>query len=53
MRVFGKKSKEFNCDIFEVKNLLYKYHTRKYKEHELTILDNLKVKANVTCLNYL
>ncbi len=49
----AKKSKETKCDIFEVKNLLYKYHTKKYKEHELTILDDLVVKTNVTCLNYL
>ncbi len=49
----AKKSKETKCDIFEVKNLLYKYHTKKYKEHELTILDDLKVKTNVTVLNYL
>ena len=49
----AKISKKTKCDIFEIKNLLYKYHTRKYKKHHLTILDDFDVKVNVTCLNYL
>ncbi len=48
-----KKSKESNCDIFECKNLLYKYHTKKYDDLKYSILENLTLNANVTCLNYL
>jgi Ger(x)C family germination protein len=48
-----EKSKKYECDIFEVKNLLYKYYPKKYNENYLKILDNLQLKINVTCLNYL
>lgn len=47
------KSKESECDIFQVKNLLYKYHTSKYKKYQLTVLEDLQYKINVVCLNYL
>ena len=47
------KSKNSGSDIFEVKNLLYKYHTKKYEKHKLTVLEDLEYKINVTCLNYL
>ncbi len=47
------KSKESNCDIFECKNLLYKYHTKKYEDLKYSILEDLTIDANVTCLNYL
>ncbi len=46
-------SKTTSCDIFEIKNLLYKYHMQKYKKHQLTILEDFDIKVNVTCLNYL
>ncbi len=48
-----RKSKESNCDIFESKNLLYKYHTKNFEQMKYTILENLTIDANVTCLNYL
>lgn len=47
------KSKKSSSDIFEIKNLLYKYHTSKYKKLYLTALEDLQYKINVTCLNYL
>lgn len=47
------KSKKSSSDIFEIKNLLYKYHTSKYKKLNLTALEDLQYKINVTCLNYL
>lgn len=47
------KSKKSGSDIFEIKNLLYKYHTSKYKKLNLTALEDLQYKINVTCLNYL
>lgn len=47
------KSKQSSSDIFEIKNLLYKYHTSKYKKLNLTALEDLQYKINVTCLNYL
>ena len=49
----AKISKQTRCDIFQVKNLLYKYHTSKYKKHQLSILDDFTIKVNVDCLNYL
>ena len=47
------KSKESNSDILEIKNLLYKYHTARYKALNLTALEDLQYKITVTCLNYL
>ncbi|MBR2377120.1 MAG: hypothetical protein IKA85_05000 [Clostridia bacterium] len=47
------KSKKSGSDIFEIKNQLYKYHTSKYKKLNLTALEDLQYKINVTCLNYL
>ncbi len=48
-----KKSKQYNSDIFETKNLLYKYHTKDYDKYKLSVLENLEYKINVSCLNYL
>ena len=46
-------SKETNSDIFEIKNLIYKYYTRKYAKTKLTALEKVKINVNVTPLNYL
>ncbi len=47
------KSKELGCDVFECKNLLYKYHFNKFEENKLTVLERLQLKVNVSCVNYL
>lgn len=45
-------AKASGCDIFGVKNLLYKRHFSKYKKDNIGILDKVDVKIDVYCLNY-
>ncbi len=46
------KCKNAGVDIFEVKNLLYRFHNSKYESHKDSILNNFKVKFNIQCLNF-
>lgn len=52
LKVIGV-SKNSKCDIFEVKNLLYKYYPRKYDDNNLGILDKVEVVINVEVFNYI
>lgn len=48
-----EKCQEANCDIFEVKNLLYRYHHKNYERDNHSILKNLKVNFNINCVNFI
>lgn len=41
------------CDFFEIKNSLYKYHHRKYEKEKNSILENLSLRLNVKCKNFI
>ena len=47
------KSKSSECDIFKTKTNLYRYHYSKYDKDNLKVLKNVKLKTDITCLNYI
>lgn len=48
-----EKTSNFNCDIFETKNMLYRFFNDKFTPQEKDFLKNLKCEFNVTCQNYI
>ena len=52
VKTLFEKSLNAGVDLFEVKNLLYRYHNDKYDSNENTILKNLQLKVKVECVNF-
>lgn len=50
---FFEYTKSVNCDIFEVKNMLYRKHYSKYADYEQDFLQKVKFKVLVKCNNYI
>ena len=46
-------TKNSGCDLFEIKNLLYKFHFNKFKENEGGILNNVSLELNITTKNFI
>lgn len=46
-------SKKSKCDIFEIKNLLYKYYPRKYDDNNVGLLDKIEPVINIEVYNYI
>ncbi len=51
-KVFNK-SKDLDVDVFEVKNLLYKFKHKYYERDRYSILKNMKANFNVKCVNFI
>ena len=47
-----EKTVSAGCDIFESKNMLYRFHNDKFSSQEKNFLTKLKCDFNVTCQNY-
>ncbi len=47
------KTKNLNVDIFEIKNLLYKYQNNHYERDNLSILDRTLADFNIKCVNFI
>ena len=48
-----EKTKNSGCDIFESKNMLYRFHNDKFENENKDFLSNLKCDFTVTCQNYI
>ena len=48
-----KQTSSLGCDIFETKNMLYRFHNAKFEKHKNDLLDVLKCRFEVTCRNYI
>ena len=48
-----KKTQLVDCDIFEVKNLLYRFQNKYYNRDKLTILSKTQVQFNIKCVNFI
>lgn len=47
------KSKDSDCDLFELKNKSYRYHPKQYSKNSEFVLKNCKLNLNVNCYNYI
>ena len=52
MQVF-EKTKSQNTDIFEVKNLLYKFQNKYYDRDNFSILDKTQAEFDIKCVNFI
>lgn len=48
-----EKSKNLDVDVFEVKNLLYRYFHKNYERDKYTILKKVKANFKVKCVNFI
>ncbi len=48
-----EKTKNCGCDIFESKNMLYRFYPDKFESENKEFLSNLKCDFSVTCQNYI
>ena len=48
-----EKTKNCGCDIFESKNMLYRFYPDKFESENKEFLSNLKCDFTVTCQNYI
>ena len=48
-----QKTVNSGCDIFETKNMLYRFHNNKFERDKTNLLQNLKTSFNVSCQNYI
>ena len=48
-----EKTINSNCDLFETKNMLYRFHNDKFEKNSKDLLKNLKCDFKVTCQNYI
>ena len=48
-----EKTKSCGCDIFESKNMLYRFYNSKFESENKDFLSNLKCNFSVTCQNYI
>lgn len=48
-----EQTSSLGCDIFETKNMLYRFHNKKFEKHKNDLLDILKCRFEVTCHNYI
>ncbi len=47
------KSKQDDCDLFELKNKCYRYFPKKYKKYGENILKDCKLNLTINCYNYI
>ena len=48
-----EKTKSYGCDIFESKNMLYRFYNSRFESENKDFLSNLKCNFSVTCQNYI
>lgn len=51
-KVFDK-TKSHSTDIFELKNLLYKFQNKYYERDKFSILDKTQAKFDIKCVNFM
>ncbi len=52
LNVFDK-TKSLNVDIFEVKNLLYRFQNKYYDRDNFSILDKIQADFDIKCVNFI
>ena len=52
LNVFDK-TKNASVDIFEVKNLLYRFQNKYYARDNFSILDKIQANFNIKCVNFI
>lgn len=48
-----EKTISAGCDMFESKNMLYRFHNNRFEKEQKNFLSNLKCDFTVTCQNYI
>ena len=48
-----EKTTSAGCDMFESKNMLYRFHNDRFEKEQKNFLSNLKCDFTVTCQNYI
>lgn len=48
-----EKTSSIGCDIFETKNMLYRFHNKKFEKHKKDLLNEITCRFEVVCHNYI